>query len=88
VPRLERPREGFPTSALAVLRSPIAIWRELAPGHAKLIDFVVPRELCPPQGHLANRLASRGSLPSVVNDTRKTRTQPFALPTPPAERFL
>jgi phosphohistidine phosphatase len=45
VPRLERLRERFPTSALAVLRSPIAIWRELAPGHAKLIDFVVPREL-------------------------------------------
>jgi hypothetical protein len=45
VPRLERLRERFPTSALAVLRSPIAIGRELAPGHAKLIDFVVPREL-------------------------------------------
>jgi phosphohistidine phosphatase SixA len=42
---LERLREGFPTSALAVLRSPIASWRDLARGHAKLIDFVVPREL-------------------------------------------
>jgi phosphohistidine phosphatase len=43
--RLERLREGFPTTALAVLRSPIASWRELGPGDAKLIDFVVPREL-------------------------------------------
>ena len=42
---LERLREGFPTTALAVLRSPIASWRELGPGDAKLIDFVVPREL-------------------------------------------
>jgi phosphohistidine phosphatase len=43
--RLERLREGFPTTALAVLCSPIASWRELGPGDAKLIDFVVPREL-------------------------------------------
>jgi phosphohistidine phosphatase len=42
---LERLREGFPTAALAVLRSPIASWRELGPGEAELIDFVVPREL-------------------------------------------
>jgi phosphohistidine phosphatase len=43
--RLERLREGFPTAALAVLRSPNASWRELGPGGATLIDFVVPREL-------------------------------------------
>jgi phosphohistidine phosphatase len=43
--RLERHREGFPTTALAVLRSPIASWRELGPGDAKLVDFVVPRGL-------------------------------------------
>jgi phosphohistidine phosphatase len=42
---LERLREGFPTTALAVLQSPIKSWRELGPGNAKLIDFVVPREL-------------------------------------------
>jgi phosphohistidine phosphatase len=43
--RLERLREGFPTTALVVLRSPIASWRELGPVDAKLIDFVVPRQL-------------------------------------------
>jgi phosphohistidine phosphatase len=42
---VERLREGFPTTALAVLRSPIASWGELGPGDAKLIDFVVPRQL-------------------------------------------
>jgi len=30
---------------LAILRSPIANWGELGPGDAKLIGFVVPREL-------------------------------------------
>jgi len=44
-PWLERLREGFPTTALAVLRSPIASWRKLGPGDAKLVDFVVPRGL-------------------------------------------
>jgi len=43
-PWLERLREGFPTTALAVLRSPIASWGELGPGDAMLIDFVVPRQ--------------------------------------------
>lgn len=42
---LERLREGFPTTALAVLRSPIANWRELGVEDAELVDFVVPREL-------------------------------------------
>lgn len=42
---LERLREGFPTTALAVLRSPIASWRDLGPGDVELIDFVVPRQL-------------------------------------------
>jgi phosphohistidine phosphatase len=42
---LERLREGFPTAALAVLRSPIASWSELRPREAELIDFVVPRGL-------------------------------------------
>jgi phosphohistidine phosphatase len=44
-PWLQRLREGFPTTALAVLRSPIASWGELGPGGAKLIDFVVPGQL-------------------------------------------
>jgi phosphohistidine phosphatase len=44
-PWLQRLREGFPTTALAVLRSPTASWGELGPGGAKLIDFVVPRQL-------------------------------------------
>ncbi len=43
--RLEPLREGIPTTPLAVLRRPIASWRELGPGDAKLIDLVVPREL-------------------------------------------
>ncbi len=43
--RLERLREGFPTTVLAALRSRIASWRELGPGDATLIHFVVPRKL-------------------------------------------
>jgi phosphohistidine phosphatase len=42
---LERLREGFPTAALVTLRVPAASWRELGPGDAELIDYVVPREL-------------------------------------------
>jgi phosphohistidine phosphatase len=43
--RLQRLQEGFPTTALAVLCSPIGSWRELGPGDAELVDFVVPRGL-------------------------------------------
>ncbi len=43
--QLERLREGFPTAGLAVLRIAIASWRALGRGDAKLIHFVVPREL-------------------------------------------
>jgi phosphohistidine phosphatase len=42
---LARLREGFPTTALAILRSPITSWSELRPRDAELIDFVAPREL-------------------------------------------
>jgi phosphohistidine phosphatase len=43
--KLERLREGFPTAALVTLRIPAASWRELGPGDAELVDYVVPREL-------------------------------------------
>lgn len=43
--KLERLREGFPTAALVTLRIPEARWRELGPGDAELVDYVVPREL-------------------------------------------
>jgi phosphohistidine phosphatase len=36
--------EGFPTGALATLDNP-GPWRELVPGSAELLDYVVPREL-------------------------------------------
>jgi phosphohistidine phosphatase len=42
---LERLRTKFPTGALATLSVPTAMWRELGPGRARLIGFVVPREL-------------------------------------------
>jgi phosphohistidine phosphatase len=42
---LARLREKFPTGALAVLRLGDGPWSELAPGAAKLIEFVRPRDL-------------------------------------------
>ncbi len=40
----ERPREKFPTGALATLEFS-GSWSELAEGEARLVDYVVPREL-------------------------------------------
>jgi phosphohistidine phosphatase len=42
-----RDRAGakFPTGALATLDADIESWSELEPGGARLVDFVVPREL-------------------------------------------
>ena len=42
---LERLRTKFPTGALASLAVPTASWRELDRRRARLIGFVVPREL-------------------------------------------
>ena len=41
---LERLRAKFPTAAIAVLEVP-GEWRDLAPGGARLADFVIPRDL-------------------------------------------
>jgi phosphohistidine phosphatase len=41
---LERMRAKFPTAAIAVLE-PTGTWRGLAPGRARLADFVTPRDL-------------------------------------------
>ncbi len=38
-------RAKYPTGALAVLRAPDGSWRDLAPGAAKLLEFVRPRDL-------------------------------------------
>lgn len=38
-------REGFPTAALAVLRCDADGWRDVGPGDAEVVDFVVPRDL-------------------------------------------
>ena len=50
VKRKERDRfdlieEKFPTAALAVLDFDVARWRDIAPGHGMLADFVRPRDL-------------------------------------------
>ncbi|MGH9206557.1 MAG: SixA phosphatase family protein, partial [Acidimicrobiales bacterium] len=42
---LGRLREGLPTAALVTLRTPAASWRELAPGEAELVDYILSREL-------------------------------------------
>jgi phosphohistidine phosphatase len=41
----ERAAEKLPTGALATLEMDIATWSELEPGGARLVEFVVPREL-------------------------------------------
>jgi phosphohistidine phosphatase len=41
----ERAEEKVPTGALATLEADIASWPELEPGTARLVSFVVPREL-------------------------------------------
>jgi phosphohistidine phosphatase len=40
-------REKFPTGALAILRTPIDRWADLATGSAELMDFVKPKDLAP-----------------------------------------
>lgn len=42
---LVRLRAKMPTAALATLAAPVARWRDLGPGGAELVAFVVPREL-------------------------------------------
>lgn len=37
--------EDFPTGALATLHIDVTRWRDLDPGDAELVDYVVPREL-------------------------------------------
>ena len=41
---LPRLREKFPTGALAAVATERS-WRELGPGSARLVEFVVPRDL-------------------------------------------
>ena len=43
--RFDQIEEKFPTAALAVLDFEVARWREVAPGHGVLKDFVRPRDL-------------------------------------------
>jgi len=42
---LERLRTKFPTGALATLATPNDSWRALEPGRARLVGFIVPKEL-------------------------------------------
>jgi len=42
---LARLRAKMPTGALATLQAPVSRWRDLRPGGAELLAFVVPREL-------------------------------------------
>jgi phosphohistidine phosphatase len=37
--------EDFPTGAFATLHVDVARWRDLDPGDAEVVDYVVPREL-------------------------------------------
>ncbi len=41
----ERARAKVPTGALATLEAELASWSELEPGCARLVAFVVPREI-------------------------------------------
>jgi phosphohistidine phosphatase len=41
----ERAAAKFPTGALATLEADVSSWSELEPGGARLVGFVVPREL-------------------------------------------
>ena len=38
-------RQKYPTGALAAFQAPDRPWRDLAPGSAKLVEFVRPRDL-------------------------------------------
>jgi phosphohistidine phosphatase len=40
-----RMREKFSTCALAVIKLPVEVWREVKPGIGTLVDFVRPRDL-------------------------------------------
>jgi len=40
-----RAMEDFPTGALATLQIDVARWRDLGPGDAEIVDYVVPRDL-------------------------------------------
>jgi phosphohistidine phosphatase len=42
---LDRLKEGLPTCALVSMRIPAPTWRELMPGTADVIDYVIPRDL-------------------------------------------
>ncbi|MBS0221974.1 MAG: histidine phosphatase family protein [Proteobacteria bacterium] len=42
---LQALRGKFPTGALAILQAPIQQWAQLAPGSARLVEFVRPRDL-------------------------------------------
>ena len=42
---LARLQAKMPTGALATLQAPVSRWRDLRPGGAELVAFVVPREL-------------------------------------------
>ena len=42
--------DGFPTCALAVVRSAAETWAGLKPGRCELLDFVRPRDLLPRNG--------------------------------------
>jgi phosphohistidine phosphatase len=44
-PGLDRLRESFPTCALVAMHIPAPTWRELVPGTAELIDYVIPGDL-------------------------------------------
>lgn len=42
---LARLKVKYPTGALAVLRTPVAHWRDLGPRQCDLVSFVTPREV-------------------------------------------
>ena len=42
---LERAAKKFPTAAVAVLEARVQRWADLAPGKARLVDFVRPKDL-------------------------------------------
>ena len=44
-PGLDRLKEGLPTCALVAMRISAPTWRELMPGTAEVIDYVIPRDL-------------------------------------------
>jgi phosphohistidine phosphatase len=42
---LARMEIKYPTGALAILRAPVAHWRDLGPRQCELVSFVTPREI-------------------------------------------